>query len=146
YKKEPGFGAFNPLARLGLRLLVGPLRAWDKKAAQRPDIIIANSRHIQNDIKKYYGRDSVVIHPPVDTERFTKVTSKERHGFLTVGRLVPYKKVSIIVQACTELDLPLTVIGRGPELKSLVQLAGPTITFLTNASDKEVAQHMSQSE
>src|SRR5690606_38391195 len=105
YIKNPGFGLFNPLARLGLKLLIGPLRSWDKKAAQRPDYFIANSTHIQRDIKRYYGRDSVVIHPPVYLQKFIedKKSAVNRHGFLTVGRQVPYKKIDIIVRACSEL-------------------------------------------
>ena len=55
YLEHPGFGLFNPLARLGLRLLVGPLRRWDLKASKRPEIFIANSSHTQSEIKKYYG-------------------------------------------------------------------------------------------
>jgi glycosyltransferase involved in cell wall biosynthesis len=66
YIKNPGFGYLDPLARLGLKLLVGPMRRWDRKAAQRPDYIIANSSFTKSQIKKYYGRDSEVIHPPVD--------------------------------------------------------------------------------
>ena len=71
YMREPGFGVFNPLVRLALKLLLTPLRRWDYKAAQRADIMIANSTHIQADIKRYYNRDSTVIFPPVDTERFS---------------------------------------------------------------------------
>lgn len=145
YLKQPGFGAFNPLARVGLRLLVGPLRRWDLKASKRPDFFIANSTHIQNDIKKYYGRDSEVIFPPVDTDRFQEI-STARSGFVTVGRLVPNKRVDIIVQACTQLALPLTVVGRGPDLTRLQQLAGPTITFDTNASDEAVSKYMASAE
>ena len=117
YIKNPGFGLFNPIARLGLKLLVSPLRKRDYEAAQKVDFFIANSTHIQADIKTYYDRDSIVIHPPVDTERFTNTKVSERRGFVTVGRLVPMKHVDLIVKACNELGLPLTVVGRGPELK-----------------------------
>ncbi len=139
YLKNPGFG---PFAGLGLRLLVGPLRAWDKKAAGRPDLMIANSTYIQKDIKKYYQRDSVVIHPPVNVTRFSKTKSNSRKGFVTVGRQVPYKKVEIIVEACTKLNLHLKVVGRGPEHNKLVKSAGPSVEFLTDASDDDVARHM----
>jgi glycosyltransferase involved in cell wall biosynthesis len=148
YMKTPGFGLFNSLARLGLKLLVGPLRKADYAAAQKVDQFIANSTHIQSDIKKYYGRDSVVIHPPVDVERFRKYArpQTERHGFVTVGRLVPYKRVDIIVDACTQLGLDLKVIGKGPELANLQKRAGPTIQFITDASDEVVATEMGQAE
>lgn len=149
YLANPKSGFLNPVARLGLKLLIGPLRQWDKKAASRPDYIIANSTHIQSDIKKYYGRDSVVIHPPVDTKRFqlpsTSFNLPARKGFVTVGRQVPYKRVDLIVDACTQLNLPLTVIGRGPEHSNLVKRAGPTVSFIF-ASDEEVVRHMGEAE
>lgn len=143
YVRHPGFGALDPLARLGLRLLVGPLRRWDHYAAQRPDYFIANSSHIQSDIKQYYDRDSVVIHPPVDVSRFNPdIPLNKRSGFITVGRQTPYKRTDIIVAACTKLGLPLTVIGNGPEHERLQQLAGPTVTFLRHPNDTVVAEHL----
>lgn len=143
YLKHPGFGKLDPLARLGLRLLVGPMRRWDRKAAQRPTHMIAISTHIQRMIKKHYGRDSVVIHPPVDTDRFKTLnkSSDSRSRFLAVGRQTPYKRIDLAVAACTKLDLSLTVIGDGPDHKRLVQMAGPNVTFLTGLSDKEVVQY-----
>ncbi|MBP7807137.1 glycosyltransferase [Candidatus Saccharibacteria bacterium] len=137
YLREPGFGILNPVVRLGLRLLVGPLRRWDLKASQRPDYFIANSSHTAAEVKKFYGRDAVVVHPPVDTRRF-KTSNRKRSGFVTAGRLVPQKQVSLIVQACTELELPLTVIGRGPERDTLRSLAGPTVTIRDDVSDEEM--------
>lgn len=140
YIERPGFGVLDPLARLGLRLLVGPLRRWDHKAAQRADYFIANSTHIQKDIKKYYGRDSVIIHPPVLIDRFEKAPRpKKRHGFLCGGRLVPMKRYDVIVEACTRLGLPLTVYGSGPDMERLKAMAGPTVTFTGLISDEEVA-------
>ncbi len=140
YLSQPGFGMFDPLARLGLRMLVGPLRKWDLKASKRPDHFIANSTHIQSDIKRYYGRDSTVIFPPVDTERFTElVANTPRKGFVTIGRQTPYKRTDIIVEACTRLGLPLTVIGKGPEHARLVAMAGPTVTFITGAAASDEA-------
>jgi glycosyltransferase involved in cell wall biosynthesis len=142
YLAHPGFGPFNWLARLGLKLLVSPLRKWDHKAAQRPHYILANSTHIQAEIRKYYGRDSVVVHPPIDTDRFMNIqSSAERTGFVVAGRQTPYKRIDLAVAACTALNLPLTVIGRGPDHAKLVKMAGPTITFVTNASDEAVAQY-----
>jgi len=158
YLKTPGFGRLDPLARLGLKLLVGPLRKWDFKAAQRPDFIIANSTHTKNMIKKFYGRDSDVVFPPVDTERFKKATPspameiagkpaeratavQPRAGFVTAGRQTPYKRIDLAVQACTELDLPLVVIGNGPEHRRLQRMAGKSVTFLRGKSDEEVAHY-----
>lgn len=146
YIDRPGFGVFDPLARAGLRLLVGPLRKWDYKAAQRADVIIANSTHIQSDIKKYYDRDSVVVHPPVDVDRFAHVPPQIRKGFVTMGRLATMKRVDLIVDACTELNVPLTVIGRGPDYVNLLKRAGVSVTFLTNVSDDEMPARLAGAE
>jgi glycosyltransferase involved in cell wall biosynthesis len=148
YMKNPGFGIFDPLARLGLKLLVGPMRRWDLKAAQRPDYMIANSNFIKDQIKKYYGRDSVVIHPPVDTERF-KILNKSsisRKGFLTAGRQTSYKRIDLAVAACTKLDLPLTVIGDGPYHQKLIKMAGQSVKFVAGASDQEVVKYFQSAE
>lgn len=146
YLKQPGFGIFDPLARLGLRLLIGPLRRWDLKASKRPDYYIANSTHIQNDIKKYYGRESVVIRPPVDIKRFSVPEPKEREGFVVAGRQVPQKKFDLVIDACNNLGLPLTVIGKGPQHKHLVAMAGPTITFVKHASDTELPEYFAKAQ
>lgn len=151
YLTNPGFGLFNPLVRLSLRLLVGPLRRRDLRYSQHPQHYIANSTHIQADIKKYYDRESTIIFPPVDIERFASVdrpapASATRHGFVTVGRQVPQKRTDIIVAACTQLGLPLTVLGRGPEHDRLVRAAGPTITFQTDATDEEVTHALASAE
>ncbi|MEI6481163.1 MAG: glycosyltransferase [Candidatus Saccharibacteria bacterium] len=146
YMKSPGFGIFNPLARLGLKLLVKPLRNRDYKAAQKPDFFIANSQFISDEIKQYYGRDSIVINPPVDVERFTSEKNTKRQGFVTMGRQVPYKQTEIIIDACNDLDLPLTVIGRGPEHDNLVRRAGPRVTFKTNVSDSQMPTELASSQ
>jgi glycosyltransferase involved in cell wall biosynthesis len=144
YLKHPGFGAFDPLARLGLRLLVGPLRRWDLRASKRPDFFIANSTHTQAEIKQYYKRDSIVVHPPIDIDRFASNMDGKtnRVGYVTAGRQTPYKRTDLIVEACTKLGVPLTVIGSGPEHGRLVALAGPTVTFPSYVSDKEMPKHM----
>lgn len=138
YMKQPGFGIFDPLARLGLKLLVGPLRKWDYQAAQRPDYIVANSTFTQSQIQEYYGRSSMVVFPPVYMERFQKPENqkRERRGFLISGRQTPYKRFDLAVQACTELDLPLTVVGDGPDHKRLRKMAGPNVTFLGKVPDE----------
>lgn len=142
YLKDPGFGALDWLARLGLKTLVRPLRKKDFLAAQQPDFLLANSSHTQAEIKKYYGRDSTVIYPPVNLERFKHPRVLERHGFVVTGRQTPYKKVDLAVAACTKLNLPLTVIGTGPDHDKLVKMAGPSIEFVTDASDKDVTNFL----
>ena len=144
YMKQPGFGAFDWLARIGLRLLVGPLRKWDYEAAQRPDYIVANSTYTQSQIQEYYGRSSTVIFPPVYMERFQKPHNlkRPRKGFLVSGRQTPYKRFDLAVKACTKLDVPLTVIGDGPDHKRLRKLAGPSVTFLGHVSDEVMEEEL----
>lgn len=148
YMKEPGFGILNPLARLGLRVLVGPLRRQDYMAAQRIDYLIANSKHIQKDIKVQYKRDSHVVFPPIDIKRFSldidKITTKKTH-FTLWSRHVPYKRFDIAIKACNILKLPLVVIGTGPETENLKKIAGPTITFTGHIADEDFTQYLSTS-
>lgn len=143
YLAEPGFPlGLNWLARLGLQLLIGPLKKWDFKAAQRPNVMIANSTYTQSMIKKCYQRDSTVIHPPVDIERFKQPgTPPLRHGFVTAGRQTPYKRIDLAVAACTELNVPLVVIGNGPDHTKLKKLAGRSVLFLTRVPDEEIPVH-----
>lgn len=143
YLQNPGFGLLNPLARWGLILLAGPMRRWDRKASRRPDHMIANSNYTKKQIKKYYGRDSEVIHPPVDVERFKTLnkSSNHRHGFVTAGRQTPYKRIDLAVRACSRLNVPLTVLGKGPDHRRLKRIAGKSVTFLRGKSDEEVADH-----
>lgn len=145
YIKNPGFGRLDPLARLGLKLLVGPLKRWDYKAAQRPDYIIANSNHTQKMIKQFYGRDSAVIHPPVDVDRFVGASEEPRRGFVTAGRQTPYKRIDLVVAACTKLGLPLVVLGSGPDHQRLTKMAGKSITFLRAKNDEELAHYFKTS-
>lgn len=127
----------NPLYRAVAR----PLRAWDQVASTRPDLMIAISEHVKSRIKKYYNRDSEVIYPPVATQKFAKKTSAPRLSkpyYLTVSRLVPYKKLDLIIKAFNRLRLPLVVVGEGSEQKLLKRLAGPTIRFTGFITDKEL--------
>ncbi len=95
-------------------------------------------------IKKYYRRDSTIVFPPVETSRF-RTTGKpdSRHGFVIAGRQTPYKRFDLAIEACTELKVPLIVIGNGPEHKRLEKMAGRNVTFLTNVSDTDMVNHFS---
>jgi len=116
------------------------IRVWDRMSAERPDKLIANSNFVAKRIKKYYKRDSVVIHPPVNVARFN--LKKDNDGsFLMVGRLVAYKRHDIAIQAFNELGLKLKIIGRGPELKRLKKLANANIEFLGRVPDEELPTH-----
>ncbi len=148
YLEHPGLGPLDWLGRFGLKLLIAPLRKWDYKAAQRPNYIIANSSHIQKEIKQYYGRESEVIFPPVYMERFQKPENQklQRKGFLISGRQTPYKRFDLAVKACTRLDFPLSVVGDGPDNKRLRKMAGPSITFLGKVSDKVLEEEFASAQ
>ena len=143
YLDNPGFPfGFNWLARLGLKLLIDPLKRWDRHAAKQPDFLIANSSHTQAMIKRYYRRESTIIFPPVETSRFqARDKSALRHGFIVAGRQTPYKRFDLAIAACNELKIPLVVIGDGPDHKRLEKLAGRSTTFLTQVNDVEIVSH-----
>lgn len=145
YIKEPGFGIFDPLARIGLKFLVGPLRRWDYKAAQRADVVIANSTFTKTQIKKYYHRDSTVVFPPVDTDYFKPTKKQTRQGFVITGRHTPYKRFDLAVAACTKLNLPLTVFGNGPDTNRLKGIAGQTIRFMGHANRSQLREALQKS-
>ncbi len=146
YLKEPGFGFLNPIVRLGLRLFVRPLKKWDYEAAQRADYVLANSSHTQDEIKTFYNRESTIVHPPVNVERFHIAHIPKREGYVTAGRQVPYKKTALIIEACNQLQLPLTVIGKGPEHQALIRIAGPTIKLVEYVTDNEMPTYLASSE
>lgn len=123
--------------RLALRPLIGLLRKWDYRAAQNVHHFIAISTEIQQRIQQYYDRESVIIYPPVDTQRFVPIPDVGDY-FLSIGRLIPYKRVDLAVQACTRLGLPLKVGGRGRDIDRLKSMAGPTVEFLGYVPDEEL--------
>jgi glycosyltransferase involved in cell wall biosynthesis len=128
------------LARLGLRVLVKPLRKNDYAAAQKVDYFIANSTHTQKQIQQYYDRPSTVIYPPVDVEHFTPPPKGTRSGYIAWGRHVPYKRFDLAIEACNKLGADLTIIGSGPDTERLKKLAGPTIHFPGRMSDKQLVK------
>lgn len=141
YLENPGFGRLDWLARIGLRLLVGPMRRWDYRAAQKPDYLIANSNHTKDMIQKFYGREATVIHPPVDIERFAGKSEEHRRGFVTAGRQTPYKRIDLVVEAFAKLDQPLLILGNGPDHKRLKKMAGRKVTFIKRPSDEDFAHY-----
>jgi glycosyltransferase involved in cell wall biosynthesis len=113
------------------------LRQWDYVAAQRPDRLIANSKHIQQRIRKYYHRDSDVIYPPVNTGH-GYVSGKYDDYYLAVGRLVHAKRLDLLIEACNLLKRRLVIAGEGREEKRLKSIAGPTVEFLGRVSDERL--------
>jgi glycosyltransferase involved in cell wall biosynthesis len=113
-------------------------REWDRKAASRVHAIATNSRAVSRRIRLAYGREASVIYPPVDVERFRPNLQREKY-FITVSRLVPHKRLDLVVQAFNQLRLPLIIIGDGPELPRLKAMAESNIQWLGFESDETVA-------
>ena len=113
------------------------LRMWDRQSADRVDHFIANSHEVAQRIRKYYRRDSTVIHPPVHIPE-QAVLGEDEGYYLIVSRLVAYKRVDLAIEAFNRLGKPLLVIGDGPERKNLERLAGPTVKLLGKRDDQEV--------
>ena len=131
----------SALARRGLAPLIRwqlhRLRQWDVLSGQRPDRLIANSRFTAARIRRFWGRPAAVVHPPVEVERFRWDQPRD-DVYLCLCRLVPYKRVDLVVEAFNRTRLPLVVIGDGPERARLQALAGPTVQLLGRRSDAEV--------
>ena len=113
-------------------------RHLDRRAAQRPDLYVAISNLVRDRIRRHYGRDAPVVYPPVDVERFTPTPRGER--LLVVSRLLPYKRVDLVVDAATRAGLGLDVVGTGPALADLRRRAGPTVRFLGRLPDAEITE------
>ena len=116
------------------------LRRWDLTTAKRVDHFIANSSETQARIQRIYGRDSVVIPPPVDASFFeTPLVTKRDGYFLAIGRLVPYKRFDLLVELANTLKLPLKIAGQGSEEARLKAMAGPTVHFLGHVNQEALA-------
>ena len=125
------------------RYLLHHLRQWDVISANRVDYFIANSHHTAQRIWRCYRRPAKVIYPPVDIDRFPFQSEKEDF-YLVVSRLVSYKRVSLIVKAFNQLGRNLIIIGSGPELKQLQQIAQPNVRLMGYQSDAVVEKYMSR--
>lgn len=139
YLKHPGFGILNPLIKRVAPGQISKMRLWDFAAAQRPDIMLGISTSVVERINKYYRRPAHVLFPPVNLANFP-INGGARTGYIVLSRLIPYKRVDLAVKVAKKLDLDLTVIGRGSELKKLQKMAGASTKFITNASDEQVAE------
>ncbi len=133
------FSSFSPF-RFLYRPLLHRIRLWDRLAAERVDQFLVNSAYVGERVKKYYGRESSVIAPPVDLSYFSPGEG-EREGFLAVGRLIPYKRFELVVETFNALKKPLTIVGEGPFEKKLKKMAGPHIHFVGRVSDEELRSY-----
>lgn len=147
YAAREGFGRW---VNLLIRPLISRLQRWDFEAAQPPagqknkgvHHFIAISREIQARIKKFYGRESVIIYPPVDTGRFRPVDRPAADYYFIVSRLIPYKRLDLAVQAMTRLGKRLIIVGDGRDRAALEAMAGPTVEFKGRLPWSEVVELM----
>jgi glycosyltransferase involved in cell wall biosynthesis len=118
------------------------LREWDRLTAAGVTQFIANGQTVQRRIREAYGRESIIIHPPVDTDFYQTHPSRPREDFyLVVSALVPNKRIDLAVLAAKQLNRLLIVIGTGPDEGALRSLAGPQTRFLGSCSDEEIRDH-----
>ncbi len=129
------------LARTAFRLVVPFVRDFDRKAAERVDHFIANSRFVQQRIRRFYGRDSEVIHPPVEVDTFNPTHSREDF-YLIVSELTPYKRVDLAIEAFRGFKGRLIIIGDGPEGSHLRATAPQNVTFLGRQSFAILKDHL----
>jgi glycosyltransferase involved in cell wall biosynthesis len=112
-----------------LSLIMPMLRRWDQRTAERVDKFIANSRTVAERIRRYYGREATVVHPPVDVGEY-RLGLEEGHYFLIVSRLVPYKRLDVAIDAFNRLGWPLVVVGEGRYSVALRRMARANVVFL----------------
>jgi len=116
------------------------LRVWDRSAAQRPNYLIANSEEVRSRIKKFYGRDALVIYPPVEIDVKNSGSPAEKNRapyFLVLSRLAAYKNIDLVIRAFKNISTELWIAGTGREEERLKELAGPNVKFLGKVSESE---------
>jgi glycosyltransferase involved in cell wall biosynthesis len=120
------------------------LRLWDRSASNGVDRFIADSHFVARRIAKAYRRDAMVLHPPVDTQRFMPGTGRGGY-FLTGSRMNPFKRIDVVVDAFRSLpDERLVVVGEGPHLKRVAELAGNNVELVGHLSDRELTERMQE--
>ena len=143
FEKPPDMFKVFPFFKYISKPITSYLKAWDKIAAQRPDIMISQSKEVQKRIKKYYNRDTKIINPPTEIKEFeSKKKSAKRkvqEYYLYVSRLIPYKRPDLAVEAFNELGLPLVVVGSGSEEEKLKKIAKDNVKFVGEVKNSELA-------
>jgi glycosyltransferase involved in cell wall biosynthesis len=141
--REETLSQRSMLQRAALSMVFQRWRQWDWIAAQRVDRYIANSETTSRRIRRYFGRESDVIYPPVETSRFTPGPVSD--FYLVLSELMPHKRIHHAVEAFNRLRLPLVVVGNGPDARRLRRMAGPTVSFAGRVSDARAAELLSAS-
>ena len=142
-----GYESYRAQMSLPVRTLftasAGRVRQWDRRAAERVGFFLANSRYVADRIRRVYGRESEVIHPPIDLALARTVPQTGEH-YLCTGRLVGYKRTELMIEACRRLGRKLRIAGTGPEEARLRRIAGPETEFLGALSDEQLWQQYAE--
>lgn len=129
---------------LFIRIFLSYARVWDRQSAERPDTLLANSVFTRRRVEKYYRREATVVFPPAGmlAEQYPCNAAQTRTSeyFLVVARLARSKRVDTVIDAFNRLELPLLVVGVGPEERSLREIAGPTVRFAGALTDEALAR------
>lgn len=136
-------GLTNPIVRAAANGTLSLLRRWDASASARSDSLIANSAWTASHIREAWRRESQVIYPAVDADRFSPAKQRDNY-YLLVSRLVPYKMSAKIVKAFNKLELPLVIVGDGPDLPHIQRIAKENITIMGHQPDSVVTELMNR--
>jgi glycosyltransferase involved in cell wall biosynthesis len=139
YLKESGLD--KGIKGVLVKAILNRIKKWDVATSRKVDYFIANSHYIKNRIKRIYEREATVIYPPVDIKNF-QVNDKKENFFLTVSRMVPYKRVDLIVKAFSKIGLPLIVIGDGPDFSKIKKIAKKNVEFLGYQKGEVLREYM----
>jgi glycosyltransferase involved in cell wall biosynthesis len=134
-----GKNSFFRLGKMGMTIFRKRLQQWDMQSNSQVYGFIANSYNVAGRIKRCYGREAIVVHPPVDWHAF-EASDCDEGFYLMVTAFAPYKRVNLAIQAANKLKKSLKIIGKGSEEKQLKRLAGPTVEFLGSLTDNEVRE------
>lgn len=140
YENYFGEGRAGLPTRTAMRFFLPYFRRWDVETSSRVTYFIANSRNVQERIRRLYNRGSEVIHPPVDVSRF-RLSAENDGYYLIVSALVPYKRIDIAVETFNRLGQPLVIVGTGSEMQRLRRMANSNIRFAGWLDDAAVAEH-----
>jgi glycosyltransferase involved in cell wall biosynthesis len=139
----PNYFGPQRLGRLGSLAAASAMRRlarWDAATAGRVDCYVANSRYVAGRIRRYYGRDALVVYPPVDTTFYSPDGRAPEHYFLIVSALVPYKRIDIAIEAARLAGLPLRVVGDGPDRGRLMAAGAPGVEFLGTRTNDDIRE------
>lgn len=149
YVENPGFGLLNPIVRFFFKLFVKPLKKADYKAAQKPDYFITISEYASGLIEKYYNRESIIIFPPVNVDKFLPKQPVEKsveNFYITTSRQVTWKRIDLAIKACIQEKKKLVIIGDGPEHQKLEKIANDSeyIKFLPATNQDGLKKYLTK--